>query len=130
VSRGVVARSVAALSKTRNRLLGYVENMSGYYCRDCRAIKPLFEHSASAEASARLTSRSSILDIPCLGTVPFDPELARHCDQGIPFPALKQTPVGASLDQIAQRVLRSLKPAAAAPAHSSSGPGADKERLR
>jgi ATP-binding protein involved in chromosome partitioning len=30
VSRGVVARSVAALSKGPNRLLGYVENMSGY----------------------------------------------------------------------------------------------------
>ena len=42
VSRGVVARSVAALSKGPNRVLGYVENMSGYYCRDCNAIKPLF----------------------------------------------------------------------------------------
>ena len=43
VSRGVVARSVAALSKGPNRVLGYVENMSGYYCRDCNAIKPLFD---------------------------------------------------------------------------------------
>ena len=42
VARGVVARSVAALSKGPNRILGYVENMSGYYCRDCNAIKPLF----------------------------------------------------------------------------------------
>ena len=42
VARGVVARSVAALSKGPNRLLGYVENMSGYYCRDCNDIKPLF----------------------------------------------------------------------------------------
>ena len=45
VSRGVVARSVAALSKGPNRVLGYVENMSGYYCRECNAIKPLFESS-------------------------------------------------------------------------------------
>src|SRR4029450_7684645 len=42
VSRGVVARSVAALSKGPHRILGYVENMNGYYCRDCGAIKPLF----------------------------------------------------------------------------------------
>ena len=48
VARGVVARSVAALSKGSNRVLGYVENMSGYYCRDCDAIKPLF---ASPDAS-------------------------------------------------------------------------------
>ena len=38
VSRGVVARSVAALSKGPNRVLGYVENMSGYYFHDCKTI--------------------------------------------------------------------------------------------
>ncbi len=97
VSRGVVARSVAALSKGPNRLLGYVENMSGYYCRDCNAIKPLFG-----------TSDASNLGIPCLGTVPFDPELARHCDLGIPSTTLRDTPVGLALDQIAQRLLESL----------------------
>src|SRR5688572_25371464 len=55
VSRGVVARSVAALSKGPNRVLGYVENMSGYYCRDCDAIKPLF-----------VSPEPSSLEIPCL----------------------------------------------------------------
>src|SRR4029453_11694042 len=98
VARGVVARSVAALSKGPNRLLGYVENMSGYYCRDCDAIKPLFgsEDSVSPERAR--------LEIPCLGTVPFDPELARHCDRGIPSEALHDTPVGRALEQIAQRL--------------------------
>ena len=62
VSRGVVARSVAALSKGPNRVLGYVENMSGYYCRDCNAIKPLF-----------VSPESPTLEIPCLGTVPSIP---------------------------------------------------------
>jgi ATP-binding protein involved in chromosome partitioning len=96
VSRGVVSRSVAALSKGPHRVLGYVENMSGYYCRDCNAVKPLFE------------SDDSTLGIPCLGTVPFDPELARHCDLGIPFTALRDTPVGLALDRIAQRLLEDL----------------------
>ena len=50
VARGVVARSVAALSKGPNRVLGYVENMSGYYCRDCNAIKPLFDSPRSSRA--------------------------------------------------------------------------------
>src|SRR5687768_4358760 len=97
VARGVVARSVAALSKGPNRVLGYVENMSGYYCRDCDAIKPLF---ASPEPSD--------LEIPCLGTVPFDPELACHCDRGIPFDALAETPVGRALDHVAQQLLDNL----------------------
>jgi ATP-binding protein involved in chromosome partitioning len=74
VSRGVVARSVAALSNGPNRLLGYVENMSGYYCRDCQGLKPLFADAGAPD-----------LGIPRLGTVPFDPELARHCDLGQPL---------------------------------------------
>jgi hypothetical protein len=80
-----------------NRVLGYVENMSGYYCRDCNAVKPLF---ASSE------SRS--LAIPCLGTIPFDPELARHCDRGMSLEDLGDTPVGRALDHVAQQLLDSL----------------------
>ena len=97
VSRGVVARSVAALSTHENRLLGYVENMNGYYCRDCDAVKPLF---AAANRSP--------LRIPCLGTVPFDPELARQCDEGAPLPELRATPVARALDNVAQRLLDAL----------------------
>jgi ATP-binding protein involved in chromosome partitioning len=98
VSRGVVARSVAALAKGSHRVLGYVENMSGYYCRDCDAVKPLFASDGD-----------SALGIPCLGTVPFDPELARRCDLGIPFTELRETPVGVALDGIAQRLINDLE---------------------
>jgi ATP-binding protein involved in chromosome partitioning len=108
VARGVVARSVAALSKGPNRLRGYVENMSGYYCRDCNAIKPLF---ASQPLDA---AHPPDLGIPCLGTVPFDPELARQCDQGLAL-AEPNTPVGRALDRVAQQLLDTLesKPASA-----------------
>ena len=98
VSRGVVGRSVAALSKRGHHLLGYVENMSGYYCRDCDAIKPLFASSESAQ-----------LGIPCLGTIPFDPELASHCDRGQPFRQLSETPVGRALDHVGQQLLATLE---------------------
>ena len=98
VSRGVVARSVAALAKGPNRVLGYVENMSGYYCSGCNAIKPLF-----------VSPDDSGLDVPCLGTVPFDPELARHCDRGIPLADQPNTPVGKALDQVAEQLLNSLE---------------------
>jgi ATP-binding protein involved in chromosome partitioning len=105
VSRGVVARSVAALSKRPNRILGYVENMSGYYCRDCNAIKPLFD---SQEPFDSAQGRQSTLEIPCLGTVPFDPELARRCDQGIPFAELPDTPVRHALDHVTGKLLETL----------------------
>ena len=74
VSRGVVSRAIAAMRKTPNRILGYVENMSGYYCEDCDSVRPLFTGSATVD-----------LDIPCLGAVPFDPELAAACDRGVPL---------------------------------------------
>jgi ATP-binding protein involved in chromosome partitioning len=114
VSRGVVARSVAALSKGRNRLLGYVENMSGYYCRDCNGIKPLF---ISPEPFDAAQGRPCGLKIPCLGSVPFDPELARHCDGGIPLAELPETPVGRALEHVAQQLLDSLESTTSASAH-------------
>ena len=98
VSHGVVARSVAALAKDSHRVLGYVENMSGYYCADCNAIKPLFPSSVS-----------SVLEIPCLGRIPFDPELATHCDLGLPFNEVRDTPVGQAIDHVAQQLLDKLE---------------------
>jgi ATP-binding protein involved in chromosome partitioning len=71
MARGVVARSIDALEKTPNRILGYVENMAGYYCSDCERVKPLFPSQSEIK-----------LDLPCLGSVPFDPELAALCDRG------------------------------------------------
>jgi ATP-binding protein involved in chromosome partitioning len=167
VARGVVARSVAALSKGPNRVLGYVENMSGYYCRDCNAIKPLFvsgrgasprrtplrAHSrgphdprfrlresyggrAEAPAARRRAVRAGRalgapepfdLGIPCLGTVPFDPELALHCDRGIPLAELPETPVGRALEHVAQQLLNSLEPASA-PASRELRPGKEPHR--
>ena len=123
VARGVVARSVAALSKGPNRLLGYVENMSGYYCRDCNAIKPLFDSPESSSGSPgafdAAQGRPAGLEIPCLGTVPFDPELARHCDRGIALADLPETPVGQALDRVAQQLLDSLESTTPASAHAS-----------
>jgi ATP-binding protein involved in chromosome partitioning len=100
VSRGVVSRSVTSLSRGRHRILGYVENMSGYHCPGCKTINPLFP-SPERERSG--------LDIPCLGTVPFDPELARHCDRGIPLAGVSETAVARSLDHLAQQLLDRLE---------------------
>jgi ATP-binding protein involved in chromosome partitioning len=71
LARGVVARSVAALGDMPNPVLGYVENMKGYYCADCDSVKPLFAGGGNVD-----------LGLPCLGSVPFDPRLAAACDAG------------------------------------------------
>jgi ATP-binding protein involved in chromosome partitioning len=99
VSRGVVARSATALTTRSKRVLGYVENMSGYYCRDCGSIKPLFDSAGT-----------SSLDLPLLGAVPFDQELARSCDKGLPLADLADSPVGRALGEVATRLLDRLEP--------------------
>ena len=62
-----MARSVAALRKTPNRVLGYVENMKGYYCEGCDDVKPLFPDSdevdlgqSPASAACRSTRNSPL----------------------------------------------------------------------
>ena len=94
VSRGVVARSVAALSKGPNRVLGYVENMSGYYCRDCNAIKPLFD---SPEPPAWRS--------PASGPSPSIPSSHGIAISGMPLADMPKTPVGRALDHVAQQLL-------------------------
>jgi hypothetical protein len=45
--------------------------MSGYYCAQCAEVKPLFPETPKTD-----------LALPCLGRVPFDPEVAALCDRG------------------------------------------------
>jgi ATP-binding protein involved in chromosome partitioning len=130
VSRGVVGRSVAALSKGSHRLLGYVENMSGYYCRDCDQVKPLFSNRETSTTGRTPESSGLGLDIPCLGAVPFDPELARDCDRGKPLAELPETPAGRALDRVAQQLLHSLESTRPASVHvpGERRPGAESSR--
>ncbi|HEX2253913.1 MAG TPA: P-loop NTPase [Thermoanaerobaculia bacterium] len=106
LAHGVVARSLTALAGTGAPLAGYVENMAGYWCRDCGEVKPLFPQAAAP------------LDAPCLGRVPFDPELAALCDAGWPEAAVPATSAAlAAVAAVAENLERAL---AAAPSRSAS----------
>ncbi len=101
ISRGVVARSIAALAGRGNAQLGYIENMAGYWCGDCDRVKPLFPE----------TKDGIELDLPCLGRIPFDPALAFACDRGVSFSDLPESAATRSLFAIASRLLESLESA-------------------
>ncbi len=94
LSRGVVARSISALESSDTRVLGYVENMAGYYCRGCSEVRPLFPASAIE------------LPIPCLGAIPFDPELAASGDRGEATPP--DHPAAVEIAKTARQILESL----------------------
>ena len=86
VARRVVARSLDALTASPGRVLGYVENMAGYACSGCDAVRPLFPAGEP-------------LPLPCLGRIPFDPALAGLCDAGWPA---GQTPVSPAIDAVCE----------------------------
>ena len=98
ISRGVVARSLAAVPDAKQRLAGYVENMSGYFCADCGEVKPLFPESGEVP-----------LDLPLLGRVPFDPALARACDRGVSLSELPASAATRALEGVAERLVQFLE---------------------
>ncbi len=98
LSRSVVARSISALDGGANRLLGYVENMAGYYCRDCGEVKPLFP-------TAGVTDE---LPIPRLGSIPFDPALAALGGASADDSADEEF-TDSAIDRVARRVLDALE---------------------
>ncbi len=99
LSHSVVARSITALDGGTTRLLGYVENMAGYYCRDCGEVKPLFPASASATE----------LPILCLGSVPFDPVLAALGEGASTEGSAGEHPSNQAIDRAARRISEALE---------------------
>jgi len=99
LARGVVTRSVAALRRANRRIAGAIENMQGYACSGCGRVRPLFRDDTVAEAPA-------LVGVPILGAVPFDPELARLCDLGIPVTERPDLPSAPALEEAAAALRR------------------------
>jgi len=120
VARGVVARSAAALRRAGRRIVGRIENMQGYACSGCGQIRPLFRTTeepgthggapASGPAAAGATTVAApALDLPLLGSVPFDPELADLCDRGIPITERPDLPSAPALEETARALRRAFE---------------------
>lgn len=101
VARGVVARSVTAVAGTGMPLVGVIENMAGYWCRDCGAVRPLFPGTGDGAAEP------AGFGVPALGSVPFDPALAALADSGWPE-AEEQGAAVEAIDGVAGRLLAAL----------------------
>ena len=97
VAHGVVSRSISAIRNTGKTPLGYIENMKGYYCAQCGSIKTLFPEETAE------------LDIPLLGSVPFDPELAKNCDRGITIDHAPDSPTYKAVYQVVDKILERLE---------------------
>ena len=73
----VVRKSVLYARSLNIKILGLIENMSEFRCPECGTASELFESQADEMCDA--------LEIPFLGRIPFDRDLARSFDKGKPL---------------------------------------------
>jgi ATP-binding protein involved in chromosome partitioning len=107
ISRGVVARSLTVLEEIGSDVLGVVENMAGYYCRECETVQPLFPRIAEDDPAG---DESGSRNVPTLGHIPFDPALAALCDRGWPAGETDwATPSLAAVDAVAGQLVDALR---------------------
>jgi ATP-binding protein involved in chromosome partitioning len=99
LSCGVVLRSIAAVEKADNQLLGYVDNMKGYLCPDSGEIRPLFPDKGRVS-----------LGIPRFGEIPFEPMLAKLCDQGLTYDAWSMLDSASYVKEVSDNLLKTLEP--------------------
>jgi len=72
-----VRKEINFCNKIGLPILGVIENMSGFVCPKCKNTTQIFPPSTGgAEKMAK------DYDIPFLGRLPLDPQLARVCDNG------------------------------------------------
>ncbi|XP_037360499.1 cytosolic Fe-S cluster assembly factor NUBP2 isoform X2 [Talpa occidentalis] len=99
VSVGDVRRELTFCRKAGLRVVGLVENMSGFVCPHCAECTSVFSRGGGEEL-ARLAG------VPFLGSVPLDPELTRRLDEGRDFISeFPGSPAFPALRAIVQKLL-------------------------
>jgi Mrp family chromosome partitioning ATPase len=75
ISLADVRKSIDFCRKTNLKILGLLENMGRLICPDCGKEIPLF----ATGGGQRL---ASLVDVPFLGSLPFDPRIVESADKG------------------------------------------------
>ncbi|XP_048868779.1 cytosolic Fe-S cluster assembly factor nubp2 isoform X2 [Brienomyrus brachyistius] len=103
VSTGDVRREITFCKKIGLRILGIVENMSGFVCPHCSECSNIFSKGGGEEL-AKLTGS------PFLGCVPLDPQLSASIEEGKDFiQAFPESSTFSSINRIAQAVMTSTE---------------------
>ena len=97
----VSIRAGMLAQQTHQRVLGVVENMSGFPCPHCGEPIDLFGVGGGSLVAESLT-RELGTDIPLLGRVPFDVRLREGGDEGVPLIiSSPDSPAGEAIESIA-----------------------------
>ena len=77
-----VKKSISFVKKVGMRVLGIIENMSGFKCPHCDEEINIFSKDGGKNAAKELS-------IPFLGAIPLDPKIVPLADSGKPFVSSK-----------------------------------------
>jgi ATP-binding protein involved in chromosome partitioning len=103
VATGDVRRAITMFERVETRVLGIVENMSGFTCPCCGTVYDLFG-SGGGDALSRDTG------LPLLGRVPLEPAVREGGDAGTPTVlSVPDSPAGIALRGVASAVRDALK---------------------
>jgi ATP-binding protein involved in chromosome partitioning len=111
----IAARSLRAMldiaAERSLRVFGAMENMAGFDCAGCHAVRPLMPQGA-------ISSVLQVAGVPLLGRLPFDPRFAECTDHGSLFVRdYPETPLAKQLIEIARTIARTLEIPMSATAH-------------
>lgn len=73
-----VRKSISFCKRIKMDIYGLIENMSGYVCPHCGKTVDLFGTGGGEQTAQNF-------GIPFLGSIPFDPNLVKAGDAGVPF---------------------------------------------
>jgi len=111
-----VEKSIVFCGQVHTRVIGVVENMSGFVCPHCGQGVDIFK-SGGAEKLARR------MGVPFLGRIPMVPEIVRACDEGrCNIESLETESLKAPLEQVASRIVEMTETGPSGQAGTSGGP--------
>jgi ATP-binding protein involved in chromosome partitioning len=102
VSTGDVRRGVRMFEKVNTRVLGIVENMSGFACPHCGEVEEIFGEGGGEDLATEL-------GLPFLGRIPLDAGVRKAGDVGVPTVIqAPESPAGRALMGVADELARVL----------------------
>ena len=78
LSSSIVKKAVTFAWRLNMRVIGVVENMSGFVCPHCGTKTEIFQSGGGKKMAEELA-------VPFLGSIPIDPKVGVDADKGIPF---------------------------------------------
>jgi len=100
------SKAAEFIKKLELRVLGVVENMSGFVCPHCKEEIDIFGKGGGEK-------EAKTLGVPFLGAIPLDPEMRKAADEGRPFIIRRtggeENPTWKSFDAIMQALVAQIE---------------------